>query len=67
VGPIWRHAYIMAYFKQVVNCNDTDIVSRIVMTFFKNRDNYNGRNLINPFFLKSVTQISDHRNANVAA
>jgi hypothetical protein len=35
VGPIRRHAYIMASFKQVVNCNGTDIVSRIVMTIFK--------------------------------
>jgi hypothetical protein len=35
MGPICRHAYIMTSFKQVVNCNGTDIVSRIVMAFFK--------------------------------
>jgi hypothetical protein len=43
VGLIHRFAYIMASFKQVGmtsfkqvgNCNDTGIVSQIVMTFFK--------------------------------
>jgi hypothetical protein len=39
---------VMAWFKQVGNCNGTGVVSSIVMAFFKKCDIYNGIDLIKP-------------------
>jgi hypothetical protein len=36
VDPIRHFAYIMTFFKQPGNCNDTNTISRIVIAFFRN-------------------------------